>query len=101
MSIFAGRLGLALALVVLCPAGRTAHAQAVALTYSGSPVGFHSSLTVGQSSNVYGSFSGPGGGFARGFSSLRTSFPNGWFVGADGGGINLAGAFGSSLNYEG
>jgi opacity protein-like surface antigen len=98
MSIFAGRLGLALALVVLCPAGRTAHAQAVALTYSGWPVGFHSSLTVGQSSNVYGSYAGFD---ARGFSSLRTSFPNGWFVGADGGGINLAGAFGSSLNYEG
>jgi opacity protein-like surface antigen len=101
MSIFAGRLSLALALVVLCPAGRTAHAQAVAVTYSGWPVGFHSNLTVGQNSNIYGSFAGFDGTDARGFSSMRTNFPNGWFVGAEGGGINLAGAFGRSLNYEG
>jgi opacity protein-like surface antigen len=101
MSIFAGRIGLALGLVVLCPAGRTACAQAAALTYSGWPVGFHSSLTVGQNSNIYGSFAGFDGADARaGFSSMRTNFPNGWFVGSEGG-INRAGAFGSSLNYEG
>jgi hypothetical protein len=100
MSIFAGRLSLALVLVVLCPAGRTAYAQTAALTYSSWPVGFHSSLTVGQSSNVYGSFAGFDAR-AGGFSSMRYNFPNGWFVGSEAGGINRAGAFGSSLNYEG
>jgi hypothetical protein len=79
-----------------------AHAQATALTYSGWPVGFQSNLTVGQSSNIYGSFAGFDGAGARGgFSSMRYNFPNGWFVGSEGGGINRAGAFGSSLNYEG
>ena len=103
MSIFVSRTGLALVLVVLCPAGRTAHAQAAAVTtYSGWPVGFHSSLTVGQSSNIYGSFAGFDGADARaGFSSQRINFPNGWFVGSEAGGINRAGAFGNSLNYEG
>jgi hypothetical protein len=100
MSIFAGRTYLALGLVALCPGARTAHAQAAALTYSSWPVGFHSNLTVGQSSNIYGSFDGAA---ARtgGFSSMRTNFSNGWFVGSEAGGINRAGAFGSSLNYEG
>jgi opacity protein-like surface antigen len=102
MSIFASRTCLALVLVVLCPAGRTAHAQAAAVTYSSWPVGFHSSLTVGQNSNVYGSFAGFDGADARaGFSSLRYNFPNGWFVGSEAGGINRAGAFGRPLNYEG
>lgn len=102
MSIFASRISLALVLVVLCPAGRTAHAQTAALTYSSWPVGFHSSLTVGQSSNIYGSFAGFDGADARaGFSSMRYNFPNGWFVGSQAGGINQAAAFGSSLNYEG
>jgi hypothetical protein len=99
MSIFAGRLGLALVLVVLCPAGRTAHAQTAAATYSSWPVGFHSSLTVGQSSNVYGSFAGFDG--AGGLSAMRYNFSNGWFVGAEGGGISRAAAFGRSLDYEG
>ena len=74
------------------------------MTYSSWPVGFHSNLTVGQSSNIYGSFAGidaRGGGF----SYARTNFPNGWFVGSGGtglsmNGINQAGAFGS-LYYEG
>ena len=103
MSIFAGRIGLALVLVALCPAGRAAYAQAAALTYSGWPVGFHSNLTVGQSSNIYGSFAGFDGADARGFSSQRLNFPNGWFVGSEAGGSNRAGAFGNigSLSYEG
>jgi opacity protein-like surface antigen len=103
MSIFAGRLSLALGLAVLCPGPRTAYAQAAAVTYSSWPIGFHSNLTVGQNSNIYGSFAGFDGGDARagGFSATRINFPNGWFVGSEGGGINQAGAFGRSLNYEG
>jgi hypothetical protein len=109
MSIFAGRISLALGLAVLCPAARTAYAQAAALTYSSWPVGFHSNLTVGQSSNIYGSFAGFDGSDARGgFSYTRTAFPNGWFVGGGTGGmgfgingINQASAFGSSLYTEG
>jgi hypothetical protein len=83
-----------------------AYAQGAAVTYSSWPVGFHSNLTVGQSSNIYGSFDG---GDARGgFSTMRSNFPNGWFVGAEAGGIgsrmngfNPAGAFGNSLSYQG
>jgi opacity protein-like surface antigen len=102
MSIFVSRISLALGLVVLCPAGRTAYAQTAALTYSSWPVGFHSNLTLGQSSNIYGSFAGFDGADARaGFSSMRINFPNGWFVGSEAGGITRAGAFGNSLNYEG
>jgi opacity protein-like surface antigen len=78
------------------------------VTYSSWPLGFHSNLTVGQSSNIYGSFDGSdarGGGF----SYMRTNFPNGWFVGSgEGGGIGLnginrAGALGNfgSLYTEG
>jgi opacity protein-like surface antigen len=72
------------------------------MTYSSWPVGFHSNLTVGQSSNIYGSFDG-GDARAGGFSYMRTNFPNGWFVGSEGGGINRAAAFGNigSLSYEG
>ena len=99
MSIFAGRISLALVLAVLCPGARAAYAQAAAVTYSSWPVGFHSNLTIGQSSNIYGSFDGADA--RAGFSSMRINFPNGWFVGSEAGGINRAGAFGSSLNYEG
>jgi hypothetical protein len=85
-------------------------AQTAAVTYSSWPVGFGSNLTVGQSSNIYGSVSGFAGNDVRGggFSYLRTSFPNGWFVGGETGsigssGISQAGAFGNSrsLYYEG
>jgi hypothetical protein len=96
-------------LAALCVGGRTAGAQTADLTYSSWPIGFHSNLTVGQSSNVYGSFAGFDGRDARGgFSYVRTNFPNGWFVGGGTGGmgfsmngINQAGAFGSSLYTEG
>jgi hypothetical protein len=103
MSIFAGRISLALGLAMLCPGVRTAYAQTAAVTYSSWPVGFHSNLTVGQESNIYGSFTSFDGAGARagGFSSLRYNFSNGWFVGSEAGGINRAAAFGSSLNYEG
>jgi hypothetical protein len=102
MSIFTSRLGLAIGLAALCLGARTACAQAV--TYSSWPIGFRSNLTVGQSSNAYGSFSSFDGSDARGggFSYMRTNFPNGWFVGGEGGGTGLSmnGTFGS-LAYEG
>jgi opacity protein-like surface antigen len=114
MSIFASRLGLALVLAVLCLGGRTAHAQAGPVPYwiPSWPVGFGGNLTVGQSSNTYGNFPGFDGSDARGggFSYMRYNFPNGWFVGGEGGGMGLSmnginqdRAFGNirSLYYEG
>jgi len=81
-------------------------AQTADVTYSSWPIGFNSNLTVGQSSNIYGSFDGRD---ARGgFSTMRANFPNGWFVGGGTGGmgfgitgINQSSAFGSSLYTEG
>ena len=108
MSVFTHRSTLALVLAALCIAGRTACAQTTAVTYSSWPIGFNSNLTVGQNSNVYGSFAGFDGSDARGFSYLRANFPNGWFVGggASGAGFGINGfsqpsAFGTSLRYEG
>jgi opacity protein-like surface antigen len=113
MFIFAGRLGLAFVLAALCLGGRTAYAQAAPVTYwiPTWPVGFGGNLTVGQSSNTYGNFPSFDGSDARGggFSYTRYNFPNGWFVGREGGmglsmnGINQNGAFGNirSLYYEG
>jgi hypothetical protein len=108
MSVFVKRSGLALVLAALC-LGRTAGAQTADVTYSSWPIGFYSNLTVGQNSNIYGSFAGFDGSGARGgFSYMRTAFPNGWFVGGGTGGmgfgingINQASAFGSSLYTEG
>ena len=107
MLVFGKRSGLALMLAALCFAGRTACAQTV--TYSSWPIGFYSNLTVGQGSNIYGSFAGFDGSDARGgFSTVRTHFPNGWFVGSGTGamgfgmnGINQTSAFGTSLYTEG
>jgi opacity protein-like surface antigen len=92
-----------LVLAALCLAGRTACAQSADVIYSSWPIGFQSNLTVGQGSNIYGSFDGSD---ARGgFSYMRANFPNGWFVGGGTGGlgfgINQASAFGSSLTTEG
>jgi opacity protein-like surface antigen len=110
MSVFASKLGLALSVAALCLGARTACAQAAAVPYASWPIGFGSNLTVGQSSNIYGA---PGfdGGAARGagFSVTRTNFPNGFFVGGEGGGLgfgmsglNQAGAFGNTrFSYEG
>jgi opacity protein-like surface antigen len=111
MPIFSVRLGLALALAALCPGGRTAHAQAAPVTYwiPSSLVGFGGNPTDGQTSNTYGNFPGFDGSGARGggFSYMRYNFPNGWFVGNEGGrmglsmnGINRDGAFGN-IHYEG
>ncbi len=114
MSIFAGRLGFALVLAALCLGGRTAHAQAAPVTYwiPSWPVGFGGNLTVGQSSSTYGNFPSFDGSDARGGGSsyMRYNFPNGWFVGGEGGGMGLSmnginqdAAFGNirSLYYEG
>ncbi len=112
MSIFASRLGLALVLAALCIGGRTAHAQAAPVNYwiPGWPMGFGGNLAAGQSSNTYGNFPGFDGSDARdgGSSSMRYNFPNGWFVGGEGGsmgfrmdGLNQVGAFGNSLYYQG
>ena len=114
MSIFSSRLGLAFVLVALCPGGRAAHAQAAPVTYwiPSWPVGFGGNVTIGQSSNTYGNFPSFDGSDARGggFSYMRTNFPNGWFVGGEGGGMGLSmngvnqdAAFGNigSLYYQG
>ena len=68
MSIFAGRIGLALVLAALCLGGRTAHAQAVPVPYwiPSWPAGFGGNLTVGQSPNTYGNFPSFDGSDARG-----------------------------------
>jgi opacity protein-like surface antigen len=114
MSIFSSRFGLAFVLAALCLGGRTAHAQAVPVTYwiPSWPLGFAGNVAVGQSSNTYGNFPSFDGSDARGggFSYMRYNFPNGWFVGSEGGGIGLSmnginqdGAFGNigSLYYQG
>jgi len=93
MSIFSGKLGLAVALAALCLGGRAAHAQAAPLTYwtPGWPLGFSGSLAVGESSSTYGNFPSFDGGEARGgFSYTRYNFANGWFVGSERGGIGLS-----------
>ena len=108
MSIFSGKLGLALALAALCLGGRTAHAQAAPVTYwtPGSLIGFGGNLTVDPSSNAYSNFPGFDGSGARGVSTTRYNFPNGWFVGSEGGpmglgmnGIGQNGAFGNSRPF--
>jgi len=114
MLIFAGRLSLALALAALCLGGPTAHAQTAPVTYwiPNWPLGFGGDLTAAESSNAYGNFPSFDGRDARsgGFSHMRYNFPNGWFVGSEGGGMGLSmngfnqdGAFGNfgSLYYEG
>jgi opacity protein-like surface antigen len=65
-------------------------------------LGFGGNLNAGQGASADGNFPGFGGSDAGGFSSTRTNFPNGWFVGNERGamglsmrGINQAGAFGS------
>lgn len=111
MSIFSGRLAVALALAALCLGPRTAHAQAAPISYwlPGWPLGFGGNPAAGANSSTYGNFPAFDGSGARGgFSYTRYNFSNGWFVGAEGGGMGLSmngfnpnGAFGSSLNYEG
>ncbi|MFH0296450.1 hypothetical protein AAFX91_04290 [Bradyrhizobium sp. 31Argb] len=111
MSVFSGRLGLAVTLAALCLGGQTAHGQVAPMTYwtPGWPLGFDN-VTVDQSSNAYGNFPSFDASDARGgrFSYARYNFPNGWFVGSERGtmdlsGINQYAAFGNfgSLYTEG
>jgi opacity protein-like surface antigen len=114
MSIFSSRSGLVLFVAALCLGGPAAHAQAVSaqaapISYwiPGSPFG--GNLAGGQGLNTYGNFPSFDGGDSR-FANMRYNFPNGWFVGSEGGGLGLgmtglnqAGGFGnvSSLYYQG
>ncbi|MBV8744467.1 MAG: hypothetical protein JO134_05440 [Xanthobacteraceae bacterium] len=111
MSISSSRSGLAFVVAALCLSGRTADAQAP-MTYwiPNLPAAFGGNLLTGQSSNTYGNFPGIDGTGARGAGSsyMRYNFPNGWFVGGEGGsigfaknGINQDGAFGGSPYYQG
>jgi hypothetical protein len=89
MSMFAVRLGCAFVVVALCLGGRPAQAQSAAVTYwTPGWLGFGGNLNAGQGANT------------EGFSSTRTNFPNGWFIGNERGGMGLSGnnqasAFGS------
>ena len=114
MSIFSRKIALAVALAALCPGARTAHAQAAPVRYwiPSGPFGFGGNLNAGPGLNAYGNFPGFDGSGALGDGSAdgRTHFPNGWFVGGEGGGLGLSmnginqlGAFGNfpSLSYQG
>jgi hypothetical protein len=114
MSIFSSRLGLVFVVAALCLAARTAAAQVAPVAYwlPGWPLGFGGNLAGGQSLNTYGNFPSFDGSDVRGsrFANMRYNFPNGWFVGSEGGGLGLgmtglnqAGGFGnfSSLYYQG
>lgn len=108
MSIFAGQRGLAILLAMLCLGGHTASAQVAPVRYwiPGGPFGYGGSSTDGQSSDAYGLAAGDVR--SSGFFTKRYSFPNGFFVGNELGGVGLngisrAGAFGNfgALSYEG
>ena len=112
MFMFSSRLGLALVLMAICLGGRAAHAQAGPVPYwiPGWPMGFSGDPAADTGSNTYGNFPGFSFSEARGFSSTRYNFSNGWFVGSQSGsvplglsGINQAGAFGNmgSFDYQG
>ncbi len=111
MSIFSNKsLVLVLMLAALCMSGRSAHAQAAPVPYWNSNLlaSFGDNLSVGQSSNTYGSFASVGGGD----SDAPSNFSGGWFIGSEGGalgsglsmsGVSQYGAFGNfgSLHYQG
>ena len=83
MSVFSGRLGLALVAAMLCLGARAAHAQASPVNYwiPGWPMGF--SGDAGESPNAYGNF--PSFDFrdvGNGSSYARYNFSNGFFVGS-------------------
>jgi hypothetical protein len=83
MSMFSGRLGLALVAAMLCLGARAAHAQASPVNYwiPGWPMGF--SGDAGDSANAYGNF--PSFDFrdvGNGSSYARYNFSNGFFVGS-------------------
>lgn len=91
MSVFS-RLSLAFIVAALSLGGRTACAQVNPMTYwtPGWPLGFSDNAADGQGANTYGNF--PSFDAQGGFSSTRTNFPNGWFVGGGRSmGLNLSG----------
>ena len=93
MSIWAGRLGLAVVVVAaLCLGGRTAHAQAAPLTYwtPGWPLGFGGDLAGGQGASTYGNSPSFNGSAQGGFGYTRYNFSNGWFVGSERGAMGLS-----------
>jgi hypothetical protein len=83
MSMFSGRLALALVAAMLCLGARAAHAQASPVNYwiPGWPMGF--SGAAGESPDAYGTF--PSFDFrdtGNGSSYARYNFSNGFFVGS-------------------
>ena len=100
MFIPARSLALIFAVAALCPAARTAHAQATAVPYSMEnwPIGFGGSLSGDQNAD---------GDVSDGAS--RFNFSNGMFIGSRSAtafgmtGLSQAGAYGNigSLSYEG
>jgi opacity protein-like surface antigen len=105
MSISSRGLALTLALAAFCPGGQTAHAQVAAVPYwtPSWPLGFGGNLPGGSNSNWLGT---------RDNGAPRYNFPNGFFVGSEGGGtglnlnvsgINQGAAFSNfpSLSYAG
>jgi opacity protein-like surface antigen len=94
MGMSSSRLGLALVVGALSLSAQAAHAQAPTTYWIPDlPFGFGGNLPAGPGPN---------------FGSSRYNFPNGWFIGRDGGGIGLNlnganqdGAFGRSLDYQG
>lgn len=105
MSIFASRLGLAIALAAVCLGGRTAHAQAISY---GVPGWLASVANPATGSGMYGNFAGFDGSDAQG-GLPRYNLPSGWFVGGESGGglgmtgLNQLGAFSNlgAIHYEG
>lgn len=107
MFIFAGRIGLAIAVAALCLGGRAAQAQVtgpVSYWLPSWPLGFGGSLAAGANSNTYGNFPSFDGNEARGggFSYARYNIGNGFFVGSERAGMSFSQnpAF-SSLTSEG
>jgi hypothetical protein len=102
MSIFAVRLGFALAVAAVCLGELPAHAQTAPVKFwNPGWLGFGGTLNAGQDATTDGSssgFAGSGGGFFV----TRSNFSNGWFAGNERGGMGLpmsgfspAGSFGS------
>ena len=93
--MFSRGSGLALVLVALCPGVRTAHAQAAPVPFwtAGSPFGFGGMSSFGPASNSYGNFPGLNfaGSDAAGAANSRYNFSNGFFIGSEGGGLNVSG----------
>jgi opacity protein-like surface antigen len=82
MFISSRGLALTFTLAAFCPGGQTAHAQVAAVPYwtPSWPLGFGGNLPAGSNSNWLGT---------RDDGPPRINFPNGFFVGSEGGGTGL------------